>query len=277
MSDESAWVEEFLNCRFPLFNDEIRLDEATEIILNNKPDKLYKYRQADSFGFSVIEKGELWLARANTVEDEFDCFYTYDPEIILDSIEQKFKEIPPSNSNEVVRQFRRRDIECLFNNQRDSFRNTIKLCSLSRQSDISKMWENYSENYMGFCIEFDLQKANYGIWEYLFPVLYSETKVDFSSYFIMILKERQKLNPSFIRRAALTKSLDWAHEKEWRIIAPDKPEKLGIECSCIPISCVYLGYEASQETTARVESLCMQKGIPVKKMQKKDNMLVVAP
>jgi hypothetical protein len=275
MSRESAWVEEFLNCQFPLLKDEISLDEAKEIMLNHKPEKLYKYREANDFGFSVIETEKLWLARANTVNDVRDCCYIFYQKDILDYYEHNLKTINPGISDETIRQSRLRDIERNISDQRDGLRESIKLCSLSQQFDILEMWERYSEDHTGFCVEFDTQKTSHDIWEYLFPVLYSNTKVDFTPYFIKIPEERHKLNPSFIRRALLTKSLDWEYEKEWRIIYPAEPEKLGVYCSGMPISCVYLGYMASQKTSVHIESICTPKGIPVKKMRKKGKMLVI--
>jgi len=273
MSRESTWVNRFLTYRFPLLKNEIQLDVAKEILLKHKPEKLYKYRQADNVGFSVIQNEELWLARADTVNDPYDCYFTHNPENILDSNERIIQAVPPIFDENVI-QFGLRGIESIINYQRDCLRKRIKLCSLSKQFDILKMWERYSQFHTGFCVEFDLQKSNDAIWDYLFPVHYSNIKVDFTNYVKILLEKPHVLNQSFIRRALLTKSLDWEYENEWRIITPDKPEMLGVRCSCIPISCVYLGYMASQDTVVHIESICRPKGISVKNMQLDGHLLV---
>ena len=72
MNSESAWIKRFFDCKFPLFKKDVNLSEAKKILEEHKPDKLYKYRRADDHGFDVIETGALWLARADTVTDEYD-------------------------------------------------------------------------------------------------------------------------------------------------------------------------------------------------------------
>lgn len=271
MNRQSAWVECFFDCQFPLLKQDIKAEKAEQILQNHKPSKLYKYRQADDFGFDVIEKAELWLARADTVNDPFDCFFTYNVEDILDSHERGLREKKPDVSDEVVQQLRQQHSGTIKNDHdkiREDFRKRVKLCSLSQRSDIKKMWEEYSDNHSGFCIEFDFQQVQQDLWKILLPVFYTDTRVDFSSYITRIHREREKVNPSFIRRAALTKSLEWEYEEEWRIILPDDPEKSGIVCSSLPMSCVYLGCNATQETESRVESICSQKNMPVKKIRR---------
>ena len=108
----------------------------------------------------------------------------------------------------------------------------------------------------------------------LLPIFYTDEKVDISEFIIRTYKEYEKVNPSFTRRAVLTKSLKWKYEQEWRIIYVDEPEKQGFLFSGIPISCVYLGYRASQETSDRMEFICRQKNISLKKMHKEGATLV---
>jgi len=136
------------------------------------------------------------------------------------------------------------------------------------------MWQEYSDNHSGFCIEFDLKNIHSELWRMLLPIFYTDEKVDISEFIIRTYKEYEKVNPSFTRRAVLTKSLKWKYEQEWRIIYVDEPEKQGFLFSGIPISCVYLGYRASQETSDRMEFICRQKNISLKKMHKEGATLV---
>jgi len=101
----------------------------------------------------------------------------------------------------------------------------------------------------------------------LLPIFYTDEKVDISEFIVGTYKKYETINASFMRRAALTKSLKWKYEQEWRMIYLSEPNKQGVPLRGIPISCVYLGYEASQDTSDHVESICRRKNIPLKKIQ----------
>jgi hypothetical protein len=278
MSGESVWVKNFFDCQFPLLKRDVKLNEAKQILEQHKPTKLFKYRQADSRGFEVIETGNLWLAKADTVNDEYDCFYAYSIEDILDDHEQTLRESVPDVEDSTIQQLReshRLRIQAEHDNLRTAFRQSIKLCSLSQRLDIPKMWEEYSGNHSGFCIEFDLRRVPPELWEMLLPIFYTDNMVDFSAYNAGVRRSKGNINRSYIRRAALTKALKWEEEQEWRIIYPDEPEKPGVNCSGIPISCVYLGYKASQHTADQVTAICQSKGIPVKTMKFANGLLII--
>ena len=272
MNSESAWIKRFFDCKFPLFKKDVNLSEAKKILEEHKPDKLYKYRRADDHGFDVIETGALWLARADTVTDEYDCYYVYSLDKILDYHEQSLREALPNVHTSTVQQLResrKPHIEADHDKLRDLFRKSIKLCSLCERADVDHMWKEYSGNNTGFCIEFDLQRVPQDLWEMLYPVFYTDDTVDLSAYNAVISRNKEKVNRAFIRQAALTKSLKWEPEREWRIIYPDVPEKIGVNCTGIPISCVYIGREASHATINRVTEICPNKGIAVKNKAQK--------
>lgn len=277
MSGESVWVKEFFDCQFPLFKKDLNLVEAQKVLEEHKPTKLYKYRKANNRGFEVVETGNLWLAKADTVNDEYDCFYVYSLDDILDDHERtlraSFVDVPDSLVQE-LRNSRGSEIQADHDRIRKDFQQTVKLCSLSQNLDIEKMWKEYSDEHTGFCIEFDLQRVPPKFWEILLPIFYTDERVDLSSYNAAIRQNKDLIHRPYIRRAALTKELKWEEEQEWRIIYPDEPQKPGVNCSGIPISCVYIGHMATDETVKRVTKICAQKNIPVKRMQLENGLLI---
>ena len=72
------------------------LDRLLQCLPNNG--KLYKYRsiegQSFDYAYDGLEKGYLWLARANTLNDDMDCAVVYDPEKEMVKMRDCFLERP---------------------------------------------------------------------------------------------------------------------------------------------------------------------------------------
>lgn len=100
------------------------------------------------------------------------------------------------------------------------------VCSLSASSDSVLMWSHYADYHRGICLRFTRSKDGVrlrspfvkngrAMFSAAQPVIYSPNRplLDY------ILDDRDKKIASMM----MTKSVDWAYEKEWRMIAPDGP------------------------------------------------------
>jgi hypothetical protein len=73
------------------------------------------------------------------------------------------------------------------------------------------MWSHYADKHQGVCLEFDVLEDTTDVFRMLMPIHYTNI--------------RQSCNyvrdpNSYVRCFALTKSLDWSYEKEYRALAP---------------------------------------------------------
>lgn len=95
------------------------------------------------------------------------------------------------------------------------------------------MWSYYGKEHRGICIEFDLQlldrtdELNREILEALAPVHYSPIRAG-----VPYLSDQPSLNNFFF-----TKTDEWSHEHEWRIVCETEEEFLPFPC----ISNIYIG------------------------------------
>ena len=145
---------------------------------------------------------------------------------------------------------------------------TIACFSESLESVL--MWSHYANSHKGFALEYDFRPIleqpikNVG----LFPVVYSEERLDISDYiawaFLRILGIPAKM-PDILAliKNALWKSDIWAYEKEWRMIDSTPRDITDEKASAIhykPVA-IYYGRHISGDDKKRLHKLAMEKGI----------------
>lgn len=136
------------------------------------------------------------------------------------------------------------------------------LCKASCFSELwnsVSMWSYYGAEHQGICIEFDLQlldktdELNREILEALAPVHYSPIRAGVP-YFS---------NPPSLNNFFFTKTDEWSHEHEWRIVCETEEEFLPFPC----ISNIYIGakfdiyssaFETLKEAVSKHEFLDIQ-------------------
>lgn len=89
--------------------------------------------------------------------------------------------------------------------------------SFSESVDNVLMWSHYANKHMGFALELDvddkqLTRVNYSSAA---PIVFKDVKIDNNPYSVNVAYDILR-----------TKSLDWAYEKEWRMILLYSNEKL---------------------------------------------------
>jgi hypothetical protein len=132
------------------------------------------------------------------------------------------------------------------------------------------MWSHYANSHKGFALEYDFRPIlvqpikNVG----LFPVVYSEERLDISDYiayeFLRILGISAKM-PDITAsiKNALWKSDIWAYEKEWRMIDSTPRDITDDKASAIhykPVA-IYYGRHMSCDDKKRLHEVAMEKGI----------------
>ena len=132
------------------------------------------------------------------------------------------------------------------------------------------MWSHYANSHKGFALEYNFRPIleqpikNVG----LFPVIYSEERLDISDYiayeFLRILGIQAKMpDMSASIKNALWKSDIWAYEKEWRMIDSTPRDITDDKASAIhykPVA-IYYGRHMSGDDKKRLHGVAMEKGI----------------
>lgn len=90
---------------------------------------------------------------------------------------------------------------------------TGMLCR-SGAPDVPLMWSHYADSHAGVCLGFDPEASHFAIAQ---PVRYTRRRATVDP---TVQTKRQMLEASLY-----TKSLDWAHEEEWRIVLTSGPGK----------------------------------------------------
>lgn len=132
------------------------------------------------------------------------------------------------------------------------------------------MWSHYADSHKGFALEYNFRPIleqpikNVG----LFPVVYSEERLDISDYiayeFLRILGIPAKM-PDIAAsiKNALWKSDIWAYEKEWRMIDSTPRNITDKKASAIqykPVA-IYYGRHMSSDDKKKLHEVAQEKGI----------------
>lgn len=139
----------------------------------------------------------------------------------------------------------------------------IGVCSLASRGDNEKLWENYSDNYNGCCIEFDLTNYDY---KWLLPVLYKEDRnknliqmivgMTLGKLLFKITHGEIKEDTTQVFQLLLTKDPKWSYQEEWRIIA-DKNEKIPMP----KINKILIGHNTESSNLNKLIKCCNKNNI----------------
>ncbi len=156
----------------------------------------------------------------------------------------------------------------------NSLRDKNMVCCLTARNDNRKMWEEYSEKYTGFVVEYDLTKLlesdQCELISKLFPVTYYKRMpkvplLPFIEYVFYkeLYGKKIDINKATkqLCRQLLCKDFDYRSEEEWRIVS----EKHKVDFPCI--SAVYAGNKISNENQEKLKVICSKRGIPLYKQQ----------
>lgn len=146
-----------------------------------------------------------------------------------------------------------------------SAKKEMGICSLSESGDIDYMWENYADNYSGYCIEYEMN--GYKPEGDIFPVIYDakrETNIvntivdNFINQVIAKITHQQlKTDTSQFLRLFISKYPKWEYQNEWRIIGNANTTPLAPK-----IKQIFIGSNASEGNANKIIDYCKLHNIP---------------
>lgn len=298
--DSDSWLEEYRELLFGEGHTRDTIMQSTRLKVSHMPDHLYKYRCFTPNHLKALEAGQLYAASITSLNDTkeanlvpTEAFKRDLRQRTYDTIREKYglalpeahveteKEIEDaiiacirkttgrkrgSRNFEVKYRFMSRTVgdqlrEEALARHVERLRTTYSICSLSARNDISKMWERYSEDHQGFCIEYDFKSFGLGnpVCDMIGPVLYVED----NTVYINSLDEE---DPVFVMMASSMKDREtWAYEKEWRRFY--KREEAGKPQDMPKPTAIYLGEKASDDNTNWMKDFCSKNSIPLCRMK----------
>jgi hypothetical protein len=224
------------------------------------PARIYKYSSFTAQNLENLKNQSIYFNSPRNFNDPYDCSVT--PNILtpsdedVESIRAKYLQETEA-SLPIHDQMKRASVERLREMFMKSARHVagLKVKEFSEKRGVScfsedcddlLMWAHYGGNYQGFCLEFDTSH-----FIKLHKVKYSETMPQFD--LVPILKNPgESEDDGDLMSMFLSKSLSWAHEKEWRAL-----HQSAGTLYCYPpaaLTGVYFGPEISR---AALEIICL--------------------
>ena len=176
----------------------------------------------------------------------------------------------------------REQIRTASNEAMEKSRNLIskqcRVTCLSERMDSPLMWSHYANKHYGFCLEYDFTHTMVKRYSdlnlakiMLLPVIYSEqrpllTKAITSPKFLAQYMKTKKLPNEIIESIVygmLFKSVDWAYEREWRIIGLNMKSPF---MKLPPARKLFLGANIEDSTKDRLIEIARKKHIPIFQM-----------
>jgi len=179
---------------------------------------VYKYRGGDKKIFKrdlkALEKNYFWSSNFKDLNDPLENSINEDvfkKEItLLERIFGKKSKVEISRVNNSFENI-------LSQNSK------IGIYSLSKSFEEKLLWSYYANAHKGFCIEYDLEKLltnHLGNDRYSFSVIYKKNYPEVS---LLDIPSNSKSN-NLLQKAFGTKSKEWEHEKEYRIVTDELGE-----------------------------------------------------
>lgn len=298
------WKEEFWKLLLVEDASGSSYRKALQLKREKIPSVLYKYRPYNKNTLNELKENKVWLAKPVSLNDPIDSnFLISRPIVSIDELLRKpgfknllshevieaarkekeplryiariqsWKEGRPKEADELFGQLKNQFEEKESSFRKwcvDNMRNSLRICSLTQEISSDLMWSKYSENHSSFCVEYDMSsiRAESDISRLLFPVTYSDSRLDLTEYFECWLSGDKKAGVNTIRTTAIkassNKSLEWRHEMEWRIIFQYDPKKdNGLLWPFTPIKAVHLGKKIAESAKAEIVGIADKNGFRV--------------
>lgn len=170
---------------------------AKNILLNNISEKrmIYKYCKGLNRDVSNLFEQKLWLSNVFCFNDPYDSAIMVDCGFKL--------QYPKEQRKQAMEDFLRQQET---NKKAEELRSCLFVSCFSEVNNSFPMWGYYAADHKGLCIGYDLREL---VSKYdCMPVIYTSELVTY----------KENDSDRNILLSALTKSDEWKHEREWRII-----------------------------------------------------------
>lgn len=130
----------------------------------------------------------------------------------------------------------------------------IRICCFSQTIDAEAIWSKHADKERGFALSYVIDDEN--ICNNLWPVLYNEN--DLLRQYASVMSN--DINMVKILISIVSKSMEWQHEQEWRLIVN---ENYLYNERYIPMKAdaIYLGAKIDKENKKEIMSIVQHKGI----------------
>ena len=272
------------------------------------PEKLYRYRPLGKSESQLawlkiaIENEELYCSKARDFNDPFDAhsilpskdYHTYYDRKKVEALENIIKIFKSVifDENEANSSFENTDLEELKNftvndymekdimEINDIFNEKLEFARIACFSETSTnmpMWWHYSNERNGVCIEFDTKKLSEDMSNHIFPVVYSDKKIDVVKLLLKYVTKCAKkkitqndfdfISSVLICLPAMQKHEDWSYEKEWRYLDfINDHENNGISANFIKPSKIILGDKIGSSDESELIKISAKHDIPICKI-----------
>ena len=178
--------------------------EAKKVLLDNIDNNqmIYRYSRGLNRDLHNLKNHKLWLSSAFNFNDPYDCLVTVDFGLKIN--------YPQSQRKEAIKAYMRQEVE---NKKAEALRSSQFVACFSEVNNSFPMWGYYAADHKGMCLGYNLCEL---IKEYqCMPIIYSDK---------LLFYNEDDFERNILANT-LTKSDEWAHEKEWRIVIGDDTNK----------------------------------------------------
>lgn len=221
-------------------------DQISEIIVENLPEKLYKFRAGNDWDIEALENDSIWMGNATMMDDP------YDSKILLtDEFRAKMDFVINNVERFQADKYR-------VHLRDDSIQRECFLCSLTEIRDSEDMWRRYANYEQGFCIEYNTIDLMQSVKLPVLPIYYGKKPLEDEKTISEIDKPTLIFKNFLIKDKTGPNGEDWYSQREWRIIAFRKSLELddnNYKGKCIAIckpSKVILGKNITDQARARI-------------------------
>jgi len=222
---------------------------------------LYKYRPIDKYTIRTLALGEIYFSSPYDFNDPFDSqisfpfsatkdnivdfFFSLSQEIGLklsrESIESFVQNLEKGGNLDYVSEFA---VQFLKSRHKQELKD-IGIYCLSEVNNNVLMYSHYCDGHKGICIELKFTKAN-ELYNYLYGVSYHAKFPEINHF-------ERDYNKVF-RERYTSKAINWAYEKEWRIILP-KHQSQSIVLPDNVISAVIFGCNTNEDDKTLIKNI----------------------
>ncbi len=193
--------------------------------------KLYKYREFDSRGRwrQILTDNQLYFARPSALNDPFECRPLVVAEGSPDEIAAYARKVAACHAAHCTHAKQAELVQAMIdrltspNVRSETYYDLVGrygVLSFASEPDNALLWTHYGGNHEGFCLQFELHEGDPNpAFGGVSPVRYSRDRP-----VVDVLKTRDpEAAETLFDNGLLTKSADWAYEKEYRSIRLDGP------------------------------------------------------
>lgn len=185
---------------------------AKELIEQNKPMFLYKYRVGNDYDIDALKQNKIWISRATEMDDEEEGKLYINKEEFAQALEIMEENDPKFRNSKYRKTIEKVPLEV---------KKSTLICSFSEICDNEDMWNKYANQKRGFCIEYKFDEL---FREEKNPLLYPVAYIDEKPIFG--IKDCNKKKMVFLTLYKKTKigcnGEQWLEQKEWRYACFEK-------------------------------------------------------